>query len=200
MATPAGITTAYHGRLEALRAGVDARLRDMYDRTISPDDLDAAFERFIAEAATLVAGGQSAASTLAAAYLRALLTAEGVEQPAVIDTAPHVGMNRDGRPLAAAFGALPAMVKLAIGQGRPLPDALALGSHLARRTADSEVVRVADDVTQRAAEDHPRVIGWTGVVSATSCEPCGANRGQHALSDALYRHPGCGCVKQWVTA
>lgn len=175
-------------------------MRELYGRTITASDLDAAFEQFTPEAVTLIASGQAAAATLSAAYLRALLATRGVPPPSIIDTSGQVGVNRDGRPLAEALVAIPSMVKLAIGQGKPRADAVALGEYLVRRTADAEIVRAADDATERAAEEHPRIVGWTGVVSSGACAPCQANRGEHSLGEPIYRHSGCSCAKQWVTA
>lgn len=189
---------AYRRLLDQLRAAVERSIGSLY-ATVDAGDLDAAFARFNAETAPLIAAGQGSAATLAAGYLRALFE---VQAGRTIEPGPApdgiVGVTEKGLPLVDGMAALPALVKAQIGQGRPLAEALEFGRYLATRFADSEVVRVVDATTTAIVAATPEVRGWRGRVRAGACGPCRSNNaGEHALDERPYRHGDCGCSVEY---
>lgn len=192
---------AYRRLLFDLRASLERGVTALYG-LVDADDLDAAFARFSAEAAPLIAAGQASAATLAAGYLRALFEMQAGRS---IEPGPTpdglVGVTEKGVALADGMAAFPGLVKAQIGQGRTPAEALAFGRYLALRFADSEVVRVADATTTAIAAATPQVRGWRGTVSARACDTCRSrNAGEHALSDEPYRHGDCGCSIEYFVA
>ena len=183
-------------RIEAAR-----RLdRSEIDAIVAADvEIDPAFDDLVARSAPLIHAAQASALLLSAAYLR-MLFAEQAGQTIETGDAPRemIGVTKRGLPLAAGMAAIPAMVKAHIGSGHTLPESLQLGEYLTKRFADREVVRVADESTERIARQTREVIGWRGHVQPDSCDECRANEGEHGLDFDFYRHGSCRCEREWI--
>lgn len=194
------VALAYRRQLAALRATLERRIHALYG-TVSAEDLDATFAAFASAAAPMIEAGQASAAAFSAAYLRALFA---VQAGRTIEPAPPpddlVGRTEKGLPLRDGIAAIPSMVKAQIGAGKPLDEALEFGRYLAARFMDAEVVRVADATTDSIASRTPEVRTWRGIVSATACDRCRTNAGEHAADVPLYRHGGCLCAREWVVA
>lgn len=188
MVTAETVTAGYQSRLTSLRGGIERRIRLLYGEWVTVDDIDAAFREFVPRAVEVTEAGQIAGAMLTTAYLDALL-----------QLARKGPLEKPAHPFEAAspaaFAALGPVVKSEIGKGRRLEDAVAFGSALAVRTADGEVTRAVDAVTTAAQR---RAVGWRGLVRSGSCGPCQANAGLHSFDEAMYRHPGCDCVRELV--
>jgi predicted ABC-type ATPase len=191
----------YAAQLDTLKARVRTAIGAIYQDSVSPEDLDAAFGRFAERAAPIVEAGQEAAVALNAAYLQTLVELEaGVDEqladPALVKDI--VGLTGEGASLQTGMEAFPAMVKDQIGTGRPIGEALGFGLYLAQRFGDAEVTsavdRHADAVTKRSR----RFRGWLGRLHGT-CAACRErNAGEHPLSQTIYRHPHCRCTKEYL--
>lgn len=160
---------------------------------IDPEDLDGWFDDWIAQNEDRIIGGKAAAQTLAVTYLEML--GEGVgftplPEDAALAEQTVGGTIRDG------LAAIIPMVKSAIGEGRPLDEAIAFGGSLVERFTDNEMTRTADAEVERQSKASDQITGWQGIVQSGSCDRCQDNEGEHSLDDDFYRHPSCDC--EWV--
>ncbi len=193
------IDEAYRKRVTALREQVARILRSEFREAVDPDDISASYAAFLAEAVPLLEAGQETAQALAAAYVASLaaLADEDPFEPRELDIAA-AGTTSRGKGLFAAFSSIGPMMLLRIGDGTSVRDALAYGEHLLTGAADAEVRASADDEADRQARESRTVIGWEGLVSPGSCDPCLDNLGTHDLAEDIYRHPNCLCEKRYV--
>jgi hypothetical protein len=195
---PSKVDRLYRQRLDAIRTQLSADLRRRFE-ALDADDLDGSFEEFVAENEHRIAAGKATAQTLAVTYLELLGAEVGVDfEPLPEDEGlpdrTEAGTIRDG------LAAIPAMVKAAIGEGRPVEEAIAFGASLVERFTDNEMTRAAEEETERQSRASDRIVGWEGVVSAGSCDPCQGNAGVHGLDEEMYRHPSCDCTRTVVFA
>ncbi len=182
----------------ALEAQVQSIIDALYDETMDPADIDAAFEELIPQAAVVVSAGQAAGISLATGYLAALLTLNGRDASLpVLDGL--VGTSGAGS-LADGMGAWSTMVKGQIAKGVAVEEALDYGRYLADRFSTSEVLRATDTQHDFAAKTSGRFRGWEGELAAGACGPCGDNAGFHEMGDTLYRHGSCRCSKRYLVA
>lgn len=195
----ADIERAYRARIQALLDMLVARLERTFGDVVDEDDIDATFSRFAPQAAALVESAQAAGVSITLGYLRSLLTelAGHPVEPARLKDSP-VGTNASGTTLLAGMASIPALIKQQIGKGRPATEALDYGRSLVSQFGDAETTRAIDVAAERVSRGTTELVGWEGIVSADACDGCRGNEGRHDLSDDMYRHPGCHCVRQWV--
>lgn len=187
------IDLAFRRRLKALRDVVARRVDRIYGAAFDVTDVDAALAQIAPQLAELLEGSQETAAAYAVSYLGALLDDEPPDVP------PPAGTTSRGEPLLAGMAAWPAMIKAQIGLGRPAEEVASYARYLGTRFVDSETTAAADDVMAAIADKSDRLNRWEGIVSAGACDQCvSQNVGEHDLSEELYRHAGCGCIKQWV--
>ena len=197
------VSAFYQNRLRTLRATLERRIAHAYRLSVlapgGPVELDPRFQELISRTSPLVQAGQGSALLLSAAYLRSLF-AEQAGQTVETGDIPTdmVGITKRGLPIAVGMAAIPAMVKAHIGSGHTVPEALELGHYLVQRFADREVVRVADESTDRIARQTREVIGWRGHVQPDACDECRENEGEHGLDIDFYRHGSCRCEREWL--
>ena len=201
MATAAALEAAYRARVRTLLDAMAARLDREYGRRVNLADIDRTFALFVPEAVSIISAAQAAGVNLSLAFLRASLAerAQRAIEPSP-PTASPIGLNEQGRPLAAGLAAVPSMLKEAIGKGRALEDVRTLGRSLVTRFGDAETTRAMDTALVQSAMNTTEVVGWEGLVRSNACDPCRGNAGQHDVAQTMYRHPGCDCVRQWVVA
>ena len=199
MATAQALEAAYRTKVRTLLDAMTARLEREYGRRVNLADIDRTFAAFVPEAVAIVEAAQAAGVSLSLGFLRASLAerAGRVVEPGPLPFSP-AGTNEQGRPLADGLAAVPAMLKEAIGKGRPLQEVRDLGRSLVARFGDAETSRAMDVAITAAARNTPEVVGWEGIVGAGACEGCRSNTGLHELGATMYRHGGCECVRQWV--
>lgn len=199
VATAQALEQAYRVKVRALLDVMASRLEREYGRRVSLEDLDRTFALFVKEAVAIVAAAQAAGVSLALAYLRASLAQRAGRpvEPAPLPFSP-VGINEQRKPLAQGLAAIPAMMKREIGRGRPLSAVRDLGRSLVVRFGDAETSRAMDVAITTAASRTPQVVGWEGFIEDTACPGCQTNEGRHLLTQTMYRHPGCNCVRQWI--
>lgn len=197
------ISAFYRDRLSNLRGALERRIEIAYRLAVlapaGPVEIDPRFADLVARSAPLIHAGQASALLLSVTYLR-MLFAEQAGQEVDVGAAPGdlVGRTKRGLPLALGLAAIPAMVKAHIGAGHEVPEALQFGQHLTQRFADREVLRVADESTDRMARQTREVVGWRGHVAEGSCDPCRDNEGEHGLDVDFYRHADCRCEREWL--
>lgn len=189
------VVSRYLERVTGLRAGVVARLRDLYHETVDPDDILGTMRTYIAEASRIIAAGQGGVATYTEGLILAIAAAEqrNLDDLPEFDVESIAGTTRDGSTLRDGMAAIGPMVLGRIGMGAPLEDALAWGETLVTRFADSEMSGARDRVLEEHSESIGAITGWEGIVQPDSCDPCKANAGLHSLTDAKYEHPDCGC-------
>lgn len=195
----AALDERYRSSYLALLERVRRSLLVLYGATVTTGDIDAGFERLFPRAGAVIQSGQSASVSLATAYLSALVlrdTGRTVRLPIAPDL---VGTSLAGS-LSDGMAAWPAMVKARIAEGLDPTEALDYGRYVVERFGDAEVTRVGDRQTEHASRNSHHFRGWEGIVSGGSCGPCGDNAGFHELGESMYRHGGCRCSKQYVTA
>jgi hypothetical protein len=188
------LTTLYRKRLDEIRSQLSADLRRQFE-ALDADNLDGSFEEFVAENEARIAAGKATAQTLAVTYLELLGERVGFEplpEDEALADETEAGTIRDG------LAAIVPMVKAAIGNGKPVDEAIAFGGSLVERFVDNEMTRTADAEIERQSRAADVITGWRGIVSADSCDPCQDNAGEHSLDEELYRHPSCDCEREPV--
>lgn len=139
--------------------------------------------------AALIAGQRAAAAT-ADTYL----AAQGIQGDAKVNPAAFAGIASDGRNLGSLL-ALPAIVALeAIGQGRPVPQAMAVGGALAELAAHTQITdagRVADQVGLVARGGQ----GYVRMAVGPTCSRCLILAGRwYRWNAGFARHEHCDCI------
>lgn len=187
----------YHDEIISLRDRT-ARLVDRRFGAVQPGRLSPTLQAFTTDAAQIIAIAQENAAHLAMGFLRAYerseITRGEIEQPEI-----EGGYTRDGRPLGAAMGAIPAKVYLALKQGQSVSKALAYGRYAARRFVETEVIDAADNVLHEQIIAHPQITGWRWKSRGT-CGGCLAMDSGRTLPPGtpLNRHPNCRCISEPV--
>lgn len=193
------LTRAYRDRVEAIHREVDRQLLALYGGLIDPADIKGSFDRFTADAEPIIAAGQSSVAAMAEAYLSSRAARVGVELALDQLGESVIGTTRDGSDLQTGMAAFAAMVLGQIAGGKAVDVALQFGQYVATRFADSELTGSADRIREDPVV-RDRLSGWQGIVAPGACDPCVGNEGLHALSDPMYRHPGCHCIYEPVFA
>src|SRR5690349_16118110 len=122
------ITDQYRRRLQILRQRATAFARVQWQRDVDPAALDVGHTAWVAATSAALTELQRTGEALSHGYLAAFLTSElgrRVTPPTDVPTA--AGQTRDGRPLADALTPSLYTIKQAIGEGRPVTDAMGLG-------------------------------------------------------------------------
>lgn len=195
------ITDTYRNRLVTLRdRGAAAVAGDWAAIDMSRlDDSHAAWARRAAATLTTL---QAAGVRLTAAYLTAFMRAELERPVALVDIEPsrYAGIDRTGRPLAAALTPTIITVKKAIGTGVAPDDAIRRGLHQATRLAMSEAIAPARAALADTIRSDARIVGWQRVTGG-GCGAClaAASRtyGDH---EPLEVHDGCRCGAEPIIA
>lgn len=191
------LTRAYQeqARLLVERAQAVARLAW---RTVSLDDLDATFARWLDTTVTQTAVAQRQAAQLAGGYLRGYLSAE-LEEPVdvePVDASGWVGRARDGRLLRDALPSALVAVKAQIG--RHDPAALRAGERRAVYMVGMAVDHVSRQALAAGIKADPRIRGYRRAVKGT-CGAClGAASRTYGDGEDFQVHPGCRCVQEPV--
>lgn len=188
------VTRAYAAQLAALRAAVRARI-DVELDDLDFDDVTASFDAFAARIQPLLASGQASVSTLAAAFVRRLGFLETGELHDVVSNRDAIaGTTAAGESLASGMAAWGPMVLQRIGAGASIDEARDFGRYVVQRFTDGEITGAADRELRAQGEAVGPLTGWQGIVSATACDACQENDGDHELDWTPYRHGNCGCV------
>ncbi len=197
----ARVTDAYRLRLAALRTHAEATSSRLW-AGLDPYDLSSSYPRWLDTVVAAVTAAQTRGLTLSAGYLAAYITASTGKRatPKGIDPAEFVGKSRDGRPLAEAL--LPPLftVKLAIGEGKSVDQALAAGKARAQRTIGMDTYTPAWAGLSAAMASQEGIRGWRRVTSGNACGAClGAATGAiRASEDVPEVHGGCQCTAEPV--
>lgn len=191
---PSALTEAH--RLAQLQLGVEtvARLRAVF-RLLDPDDLDASFADWLAVVVPLVQSGRETSSSIAAAYLAALRTAELADP----DEFSPVRAGPVDADLLATSMLVTGVISLRSNLARAMPLAAALDIAEARSAAAGmrHVLNGGRETITGSVRADPRARGWQRVTSANACTFCATLAGRGAVfsedSVDFAAHDGCGC-------
>lgn len=192
------LTARFHDELAAHTDRI-ARLVTRRFAALDTSDLSGSFRSFIADAGEIVGIGQQHAVNLTGGYLRALgrLEADGP-----VDAAPladNAGFTADGRRVESALSATPAKVFVALGQGRPLPEALAFGRFSVARLSKTEVTDAARLELRHAMTQENPIVGWRWRSRGTCAACLAMDDGRTRRPGApLGAHPFCECIQEPV--
>jgi hypothetical protein len=195
------ITDTYRDRLRILRARAVVIARAEWAK-LDPQDLDGSHARWVATVAATLTELQRGGTRLSAAYLSAYLTSElGRRVSPSQDATAAAGVARDGRPLVEALTPSLFTVKQAIGDGRPVAEALAVGGARAFRTVGEEAIAPGREGLANGIEADGRIVGWRRVTGG-GCGAClaAATGAIQADDEVLEVHPACQCSKEPVVA
>lgn len=184
------LTSAYRGRLVSI---TDRVQRAAVAQWPSIDGLDGT--RWPDRMAIVVAGAQTEAARVGAAYLTAFLSSELAQRvPTVkIDSRQYAGLSRDGRPLTESLRSPVIGVLAALKDGKTAGEALAFGRQRAVRMVEVDVTHAARTSLMDAVAADGRLEGWERVTRGTcgACMALSGTQGHH-----FDTHPGCQCVPQ----
>lgn len=181
---------------KALGAAITGRVLALWD-TINAAALDASWAAAAGEVATFVAGGQAVAASLADSYVSAVLTEQNIEASALRVVAPRAfaGIASDGRSLLSLLDEPLIRVKVELGAGRPVQQALAAGRSLLATITTTQVADAGRTAVATAIAARPQVTSYTRMLNPPSCSRCVVLAGKvFAWNQGFQRHPHCDCV------
>jgi hypothetical protein len=165
-------------------------------RAMDAENLDASFRLWLPASVAVLRQGQREAVRLSDVYLARFMTSELRRPVAPTGLSPedYAGRTRDGRDLQPLLGLAIVSTKLALGQGRTMPEALNAGAARAVRASNTEVMSASRSSLSDAMQSDERIIGYERVVNSDN--PCGAclglaDEGLRATDQDLEIHANC---------
>lgn len=188
---PLSLADANQRQSQALRAATLTALANLWLRLGSWRDTD--IERFLRLALPLVRGAQTRMSALTAAYL-ARQVAALAGHPVLPVPAPRVGEVR-GVPLTEEYARPFHDVWRALGDGRPLPEAVKAGQDRLASLASTDLQLTKTHASRAILTADKRVTGYRRVLEgAYSCGLCiVASTQRYHVADLMPIHPACDC-------
>lgn len=156
----------------------------------------ASWRALLADVLPVVASAQGIAAASAGAYVDDALEAQGVvvEAEGRVSVTALAGVASDGRDLAALLAGPAVRALEAVGRGRSVPVAMAVGAgnlDMIVRTQVADAGRVATGVAIAA---RPAVGGYVRMLSQPSCSRCIVLAGRvYEWNAGFKRHPMCDC-------
>lgn len=196
-----GVTDRYRQQVITLRGHAVTVAKQNWFRLMHADDLDGSHAAWVAATAPALTVFQRTAAQLSAAYLAAYGLSETGDHTAILAVPERAGVARDGKPLAEALVPSVFTVKRAIGDGKPVDQALREGLDRAARMVGEEAVSSARDALSEGIRADDRIIGWRRVTSG-GCGACMAAATDDVMEDfePLDTHPWCECSTEPVFA
>lgn len=194
------LQSLYRARQLAMRQRIAEQAGAAFAAGIDYEALDDSFAGLVDEVTPIIALGQEQAELLTLAYLTLVLSRAAGRTVRIRTLDSTAGNAIDGRPLAEALDAIPAMMKGQVLKGMATAEeVLAYGRFLTERLASAETIRASDEAEGQVVQRADAVVEWDGIVDADACDPCReANEGRHAADEEFYRHANCGCTREWV--
>jgi hypothetical protein len=195
------LTDHYRARLAVIAGRAVGVARQSWSQMTS-EDLDRAFERWLArvEPATRTAQQMSARTSIA--YLTAFLSSELGHRVSVprVDGLKYIGLSSDGRRLPDALLTALIGTKAAIGDGRNAPEALQIGLDRALRGVGLASWSAARRTLKDGMASDQRIIGWRRVARPGACGAClGSMTGRvQPTEHPIEIHPECQCIEEPV--
>lgn len=175
-------------RLAQVRKATVTQVEHLWDRLPDYDKPRAA--PFARAAAPIVAAGQLLTARATAAYLVRRLSI-----PAPRIQPGHVTGLRDGADPTKLYQRPFGIVWKALGDGKPLDQAIAMGRTRAGVMVATDVLLAMKAASTIVAERDDRIVGWVRVANPGACDLCSAADGTvYEAADDMSIHPGCGCT------
>src|SRR5690606_9852828 len=164
---------------------------------VDPGQIRQSWQTLVGRLVVVVTGAQLAAAQQADSYVERVLAEQGIDprpDGALVPSA-LVGVASDGRALDTLLYQPAISAVTALGRGRSVRDALAVGQatlDMAVRTQVADAGRVADQVALTARRE---ATGYVRMVVGASCARCIILAGRwYRWSQGFQRHPRCDCV------
>lgn len=175
-------------RLAQVRKATAAHVQHLWDQL--PDYDKARAEPFARAAAPVVAAGQLVTARATTAYLTRRLH---IPPPRI--QAHHVTGLRSGADPVDVYQRPFGIVWKALGDGKPLDQAIAMGRTRAGVLVATDVLLAMKTATTIIGGRDSRIVGWTRVADSGACDLCSADDGAfYENGDDMGIHPGCGCT------
>lgn len=185
----------------SLTQQVMATVRRLWAR-VDPADIAGSFSKIFAKLLDLITQAQAEAATTGAAYVGAVLAAQGVTPDPIgaLVAASLAGIASDGRGLESLV-ALPVITaKELIGRGAPVSDAMTVAEGQLLTIASTQVTDAGRVATGVGIAIDRMSAGYERVLTLPSCSRCIVLAGkQYAWNDGFLRHPRCDCIHVPVT-
>ena len=154
------------------------------------------FRDELTRAAGLVAAGQLAQATQAAAYLIDLAVEQDLAAAdAVVVPRSLAGTAANGRPLVDALGSATSRAWELLDAGADIQSAALSGQATLTRVVSNEVTQAGNNATHIGMTGQGEMTGYTRMLQAPSCSRCVILAGKwFKWNDGFKRHPGCDCV------
>lgn len=181
-------TIAHQNQLKAIRRQTSTHLTELWDGL--PDYNKPQAEPFAKRAVQVVTAAQLLAARTTAAYLGRKI----IKPPPRIRPAQVTDLRNGTTPIDTyqrPFG----KVWHALGQGKPLDEAITLGRKYLPVLASMDIGLAMKAAAALVGETDQRITGWVRMADATACDLCSAADGERLSSPSdMGLHPGCGCT------
>lgn len=196
---------ASNARSVALAAAYQERVVAIADRTqraarglvvVDPDDPAASWQRILEQVTQLVSAAQSASSTLALGYFRAMGTLELGAPPELGEVRPNnIGFTEDGRSITDALGAPRGRFFKKLDEGLDFADLVPETIESVGRMAQFEVMDAGQRELAHQVAQSDQAQGWRSRSRGT-CGACLALDNGSNISRRPPFHPHCVCVME----
>lgn len=189
---PEVVAAGYAAQQQATRAMIAAYLNALWARLTSWRTPDA--DRFAAQAAPIVTGGQQRMAALTAAYLEQMVRTNG-GTPGRLDLSGLTDADLRGVPATEVYQRPFRQIWTDLSQGKPLDEAVTSAGHRLQSLVATDLQLAKTHTAQRVLSGSDKVIGSRRVLNGDrSCALCVlASTRVYSKSELLPIHPGCDC-------
>lgn len=195
MPPPDAARAHYAAQLRQSEAAAILASRQWQEMGQAGVNLDTSWSRIASRLVVVVASAQLGAARAGAAYVPAALNEIGqsVNPDAYLQPQAWAGVASDGRPLDSLLYSAVVHTKQALGQGVPLPEALASAGRSLDLLVRTQVADAARSSAGAAIAVRPQV-GYTRVAGGACCQRCAVLVGKwFKWNTGFRRHPRCTC-------